>query len=254
MNRTEKTWMRLAILGAVAVGSSVLTMAADKVVVVPLSNSYKVANLEARVAELEALLDGVSRTSTKMVFRGMNVQIVDGSGDTDGTVNGLGNLIIGYNEARDIGNDRSGSHNLIIGERQNFSSYGGLVAGYENSVSGTYASVSGGDKNKAGGTYSSVSGGAGNDAYGVKASVSGGSLNNANGELSSVSGGYINTAWGKHSSMSSGRQNLANGEYSSVSGGFSCEARDLYSSVSGGSYRYANGSSDWAAGSLWEDY
>jgi hypothetical protein len=28
----------------------------------------------------------------------MNVQIVDGSGDTDGAVNGLGNLIVGYSE------------------------------------------------------------------------------------------------------------------------------------------------------------
>src|SRR5215813_3638830 len=37
---------------------------------------------------------------------GINVQIVDGSGNTGGPPNGRGNLIIGYNEDSDPPNDR----------------------------------------------------------------------------------------------------------------------------------------------------
>src|SRR5262245_12285497 len=36
---------------------------------------------------------------TTLQFTGINVQIVSGSGTTTGTVNGKGNLIIGYNES-----------------------------------------------------------------------------------------------------------------------------------------------------------
>ena len=43
-----------------------------------------------------------------------------------GPVNGLGNVVIGYNELRGAGDDRSGSHNLVFGSRNNYSSYGGL--------------------------------------------------------------------------------------------------------------------------------
>jgi hypothetical protein len=46
-------------------------------------------------------------------------------------VNGLGNVVIGYNEPRGAGDDRSGSHNLVIGSQNNFSSYGGFMAGHD---------------------------------------------------------------------------------------------------------------------------
>jgi hypothetical protein len=35
---------------------------------------------------------------TTLQFSGINVQVVSGSGITDGAVNGKGNLIVGYNE------------------------------------------------------------------------------------------------------------------------------------------------------------
>ena len=56
-------------------------------------------------------------------------------------------------------NDRTGSHHLIVGSEHSYSSYGGLVAGWGNTISGTYSSVSGGWKNSASGPLSSVSGG-----------------------------------------------------------------------------------------------
>src|SRR4051794_41315966 len=43
---------------------------------------------------------------------GVNVQIVSGSGTTNGTVNGEGNLVLGYDESP---GSQTGSHNLILG-------------------------------------------------------------------------------------------------------------------------------------------
>src|SRR5699024_4725366 len=85
-------------------------------------------------------------------FEGVNVQVVNGQGTTD-TINGLGNLIVGYNETDSSGitfcsdgqydnqadcesngetwgaYQHSGSHNLIAGYRNAYSQSGGFVAG-----------------------------------------------------------------------------------------------------------------------------
>ena len=90
-------------------------------------------------------------------FTGVNVQVTNGVAQT--TVNGTGNLIVGFNELRGTGDDRSGSHNLVVGNQQNYASYGGLVAGFSNAISGAYASVSGGEANAANGNFSAISGG-----------------------------------------------------------------------------------------------
>ncbi|MCP4136920.1 MAG: hypothetical protein GY754_38470 [bacterium] len=149
-------------------------------------------------------------------FSGVNVQIVSGAGYTkggdgdyytEGTVNGLGNLIVGYNEKIPWSgptHDRTGSHNIIVGNWHNYSSYGGLVVGQGNTISGEFSSVSGGEDNTAIGDHSSVSGGDHNTAGGSFSSVSGGSLNRASGYECSVSGGTRNTAYGDCSSVSGG--------------------------------------------------
>lgn len=154
--------------------------------------------LIARISVLETTLASVTTENggDDVVFTGVNVHVRSGSGSTDGTVNGLGNLIVGYNE--DVGGDaaRTGSHNLIVGPEHSYSSYGGFVAGYYNSVSGANASVSGGYDNRASGSYSSVSGGLSNTASGSYSSVSGGYYNTASGAYSSVSGGGVHDASG----------------------------------------------------------
>jgi hypothetical protein len=120
-----------------------------------------------------------------MYITNANLHIENGLGWTSGNpdpndtavVNGLGNLIVGYNELRSNSaspDDRSGSHNIVVGAQQNFSSYGGLVAGNYNTISGPYASVSGGHVNTASWYYCSVSGGENNTASGGGSSVSGG--------------------------------------------------------------------------------
>ncbi len=147
----------------------------------------QVAVLQAKTAPLSLSNDpNAGGTNTLLTIKGVNVQIVSGSGYTDdGTqgevkgakLTGLGNLILGYNAA---GNDqgkgdvRTGSHNLILGDQSNYSSFGGLVAGDDNTISGPYASVSGGQLNTASSPFASVNGGYGNTASNYYASVSGG--------------------------------------------------------------------------------
>lgn len=225
-------------------------------------------------------------------FTAVNVQIVNGTGGTFNT-NGLGNLTIGYNESItasqepfcssgifDNENDceaggetwaidqRSGSHNLVLGYGNAYSQYGGVLAGRyniingpvasisggrENIASGVGASVSGGRDNTASGDYSSVSGGAGNTASGERASVVSGRDNIASGFGASVSGGRINTASGDYSSVSGGADNTADGAASAVTGGGLNTASALRASVSGGFNHSAADTYDWAAGSLFQD-
>ncbi len=100
-----------------------------------------------------------------VIFSGVNLHVRNGMGQT-GSVNGLGNLIVDYNETMVVvpRRDRSGSHNLVIGPEHSFSSYGGLIAGYWNAVSGRYATVSGGAYNTASANQASVSGGRSHEA------------------------------------------------------------------------------------------
>ncbi|MCP4136459.1 MAG: hypothetical protein GY754_36155 [bacterium] len=185
-------------------------------------------------SDLSEVFSGVSRTGDTIVFSGVNVQILNGTGSTDGEVNGLGNLVIGYNESRTYGNDRTGSHNMVVGQYNNFLSYGGIAAGYYNTISGWFSCVSGGSYNNSGGNFSSVSGGSYNTADGYSSGVSGGMNNTASGMHSSVSGGSRNSAVNLHSSVSGGVYNTARGQSSSVSGGMENSANGLSSAISGG--------------------
>jgi len=105
------------------------------------------------------LPDGQGGTAKTIRFTGVNVQVVNGVGSTN-TVNGTGNLIVGYNElGNPKGDDRTGSHNIVGGRRNTSSSWGGIVVGQENAATGQFASVTGGRRNTASGYGSSVSGG-----------------------------------------------------------------------------------------------
>jgi hypothetical protein len=209
--------------------------------------------LQDRVAQLETKLANVTATTVDghptVRFTGVNLQIVDGTGDTQcSTVeseacNGLGNLIIGYNEDTDWDGTeaRTGSHSLVLGTDSDWTSHSGIVAGSFNTVSGEYATVTGGFDNTASGESASVSGGWSNTASGLYSSVSGGYDNTASGWHSSVSGGFANTASGDGASVSGGSENRATDWNASVSGGWSNTASGLYSSVSGGWSNEASG-------------
>jgi hypothetical protein len=119
-----------------------------------------------------------------ILITGANVHVRSGAGATDdrlsagGRITGLGNLIIGYNEPNSTGS-RIGSHNLVGGSFNSFSSTGGLVFGLQNTLNGPYAAILSGEANTASGTNASVLGGNLNIAAGLRSTVYGGLSNTA---------------------------------------------------------------------------
>lgn len=214
------------------------------------------AKLMPYVTVVQGWMNGLE--GPHIIIRGANVHVRSGSGATDdhGHLRGLGNLIVGYNEAETAGVGRRGSHNLVVGPGHGYASYGGFLAGEGNYTTAKSATVSGGLDNEAFGEYSSVSGGAHNRASGYESSVTAGGYNTASGNYSTVSAGYDNEAsadWasvsgGTHnrateakSSVSGGSDNVASGDASSVSGGQYNEAGAIYSSVAAGRENLAGG-------------
>ncbi len=188
------------------------------------ANTANISTNASDIDAIEATLAPVTYDGgTDFIFTGVNVHVRSGTGMTNGGTNGLGNLVVGYNE--NIGSyARSGSHNIIVGKDHGYTSYGGIVTGYRNRILAPYSNISGG------------------------------SLNIASGDYSSISGGYENTASGGNSSVSGGWSNRALGEASSINGGADCTADEFCSSISGGASRSVSGSYDWRAGALFEDY
>ena len=226
--------------------------------VVTADNTKKEKDLAQRVAALEAKLGHLTSVidddgCPEVVITGANLRVVNGLGATNCLTaqgfpipdcpNGLGNLIVGYNEPRnDLFGEgptiRTGSHNVVVSPRHNFSRFGGLVVGLLNEISGDFAVVSGGDRSLASGVSATVSGGRSNTASGNFAVVSGGSANVASGDLASITAGSNNTV----------SEALA-----SVTGGFLNTASGNHATVSGGRERTAAGEFNWVAGSLFED-
>src|SRR5207248_5987456 len=101
-------------------------------------------------ARTDVVSSGVGGKPT-VQFAAVNVQIVSGSGATDGAVNGEGNLVIGYDE-NPAGRPQTGSHDLILGERNSWSGYAELLSGYNDTAKGKYA-VTLGASNSASGAY-----------------------------------------------------------------------------------------------------
>ncbi len=197
---------------------------------------------------------------------GANVQIINGEGNT-ATTNGEGNLVIGYDELGRCAvpfyrtqaeceaelfaweaTPQTGSHDLVLGAHQTFTSYGGILAGAFNTTSAPFASVTGSDGSTASGEYASVSAGFNNTASKPFASITGGASNEAGGNDSSVSGGVLNKASGQGSSVSGGELNKAGGYGTSVDGGYGNETSSNYSSVGGGQVNKATGEHSWVGG------
>jgi hypothetical protein len=210
---------------------------------------------ESEEQQLKALLKYVSVQASGVAgkptvqFSGANVQVVNGEGKTAST-NGAGNLVIGYDENKEGKHAQSGSHDLIVGTEQSFTSFGGIVGGYNNAIVGEFSSVLGGSGNATLGEGASVSGGGGNEASGNLSSVSGGGSNIADSNYASVGGGGSNLASGEGASVSGGEDNQANGSRSTVSGGEFNHATGAWASVTGGLMNKAGGERDSISGGL----
>jgi len=143
------------------------------------------------------LPDGLGGTAKTIRFTGVNVQVVNGLKSTNGfpgnpdsvdpmdtMVNSVGNLIVGYNELGNplgLGDDRTGSHSIVVGHGNNYTNFGGFVGTQDNMTSAPFASVTGGRRNTASGICATVSGGNQNTASGKYSSVSGGANRSASG-------------------------------------------------------------------------
>lgn len=156
----------------------------------PAGGGGGVPGLENYVSINPDPMNGVN--GPHIIFKGVNVHVQSGSGATNTTTpttTGLGNLIIGYNETDpSVGLARNGSHNLVGGQLNSFSSFGGLVLGVRNVISGQHAAILSGERNT---------------ASGLKSSILGGDVNTASGQSSTVFGGFSNTG-----------SNAASGQYS----------------------------------------
>jgi len=119
-----------------------------------------------------------SRSGNDVYISGANLHVRSGLGATYAFgVNGLGNLIVGYNELRGQPTNpdvRTGSHNIVAGQGINYSATGAVLTGINNSSTSYFASVLGGTGNTASGTYSVVVGGFNNVAAAGWSSILGG--------------------------------------------------------------------------------
>jgi len=175
-----------------------------------------IKKLQSEVASLQRTLKGVTRQGNTVRFSGVNVQIVSGAPKA-GSLNGLGNLIVGYN--RDPG-AQTGSGNVVIGDGQTFTSYGGFIAGLDNSLKGPDSSILGGYDNVVSGT---------------NGTVAGGTWNNAGANATTVGGGLYNYADENGSGIFGGCSNLTGAGPAPT---FVCSNQDYFDDVFGG---YANG-------------
>ena len=217
----------------------------------------QLVNLWGRVGAIERTLTHITSATgagglPEVRITGANLRVVNGLRAT-ATANGLGNLLVGYNEPRQGGSMETGSHNVVVGQGHNFSSFGGLVVGRQNEISGAFAAVSGGFDNTASGASAAISGGIFNRASGESAAISGGFDNTASASATAVSGGRGNTARGEGATVSGGHGNTASGHTSTITGGQANTASGFISSIGGGRNRTARGDFDWVAGLLFAD-
>lgn len=160
------------------------------------------------------------------------------SGVSEG-INGKGNIVVGATKINK--KTHPGSHNVMVGESNTYTSYGGFVAGFQNTISAPHATVTGGSNNTSSGTSSSIAGGELNIAIGTNSAVSGGSSNEATGYSSSVNGGKDNVASNSYSAVNGGINNTASGFISAVNGGRNNTASGEASAVNGGRNNTASG-------------
>jgi hypothetical protein len=214
-----------------------------------------------------------------VLFTGVNVHVRNGNRWKEShTSNGTGNLILGYDEvpesyapAYDPATYRTGSHNLVLGRSNRFSSWGGLVSGVNNTLSGGAGAVVGGEMNVVSGWYGAIVGGLENSVSapdGVIAAgrgnqaiddpvvsthgtaVFGGINNTAAHAGAAVLGGLGNTASTECATVAGGYYSVSKGGVSTVLGGYEAVASGYYATVAGGYKTVADQMYQWAAANM----
>lgn len=192
-----------------------------------------------------------------LVVSGANLQIVNGTGYT-GSTNGLGNLIVGYNEDITGSCINEGSHNIIAGFDNNYRGYSNIVFGQNNTADSNLCSVLGGlDHAINFGSYSVIVGGSANSINDSASVVVGGDSNSVNAGSSVVVGGASNVNSGFSSVIVGGQSNnITGGLWQVITGGQdNFIFQGIANVVSGGLSRWpvGDGLGDWTAGTLAEE-
>lgn len=219
----------------------------------------QIIELQGQVEALQsAVIPGLSdhvsvEDDQTLLISGVNLQLVNGAGSTS-AVNGLGNLIVGYNESDSLTTERGGSHNLVMGRWNQYGSFSGIahglrnsvlddesavIAGSNNVVSGVRSAVFGGDQNTASGNKVVAMGGVQNEAKGSVTSIFGGSSNVSDGTASVIVGGAANQTLGNRTAVLGGGSNVSDGHVGVVVGGEGNATPELasgYAAVFGGRY------------------
>ncbi len=214
-----------------------------------ITQGYSTDTVDPELTDLAGYLS-VNTSTDLIIIDGANLQVRSGVGSTSGAVNGLGNLIVGYNELSS--DTRTGSHNLVVGPYHSYSSYGGILGGYNNATTGGYATVSTGRENLASGAYAGVHGGIYNEASGSYSVVSAGYDNLSTHNYASVSGGGLNTAAEYGASIVGGQSNTVSSQYSTVVGGGFNDTTANFSAILGGVYNEAGGYGSVILGGTYE--
>jgi hypothetical protein len=241
--------------------------------------------------QLLDLPDGQGGLARTLRIKRVNVQIVNGLGFTTGgppntpvVTNGLGNLIVGYGEpSPGQVEDRTGSHNLLVGTRHAYAGVGGAAIGYDSEIAGLWGAALGGRRlsvdglacvavggegNEVQGASSLVAGGFGNTVDFLYSTVVGGRANASSSRYGAVVGGYGNgtesAAWyativggegnevvgdGGHNVVVGGEQNRASGLNTFIGGGMGNETTSTWATVVGGSHNAASYSASVFGGS-----
>jgi hypothetical protein len=234
---------------------------------------------QAAIDALNSKLGCVLRFSgpRDLVVDGCNLHVQNGLGQT-GTLNGYGNLIVGYNKNEVA--TRTGSHNVIVGDLHEYTSYGGIVSGTENTLAGPNSAILGSGQSRAnfsgvvilgadrgiadgnvvliGGQrnygsadahFSAVVGGVENHVTGASSVIVAGTLNVASGGNALVCGGSENTAGGGGAVVCGGSRNTSTGSGSVLVGGNQNAVSGPNSVVTGGQHCDLGAMDErWAAG------
>jgi hypothetical protein len=199
-------------------------MADQAALIASLQADLSVSNAYIQDLQSYVSVDDTTNPSRPVVMiSGANLQVTNGLGSTLST-NGVGNILVGYDEsmlglcyivpanmedlydATACANSgglwlgtvatKTGSHNLIVGDRHAYTAYSSIVSGTANFSTAKGASIIGGAYNSGVGAYSATIGGILNHAEGRRSTVTGGATNTAestslNGSISGGSGGTV---------------------------------------------------------------
>lgn len=243
---------RADLLARLATAEASLAVAEDDIVQLEqdvLFLSHDVEGVQSRLGTVESKTAPISvgnfTGGPTLRVSGVNLQVVDGSGDTgcghepgsslgDDPCNGRGNVVIGYHEDPNRVTERTGSHNLDVGAWNSYTRYGGAVIGFANEIAAPYSSVTGGRRNTADDFWSTVGGGENNRASGNSSFAAGGSDNVASGNQSATFGGFLNQSTASYAYAFGGQHNDAAATSSTVIGGESNSATTVDSMIVGG--------------------